>query len=397
MAKKNEPDNPPTPANDESSELEEFLDSLGSGISEISLYRIDPNGKQKFVAAGPVSQFTESYVQQTYKGGDYVVRSRAGGRFYRSKLFSVEDPPGTIESRQSPNAEIERLKAEIERQRLEMERDRQQREQRQHELFLESLRHSHNGDSSAGLSPAPVSIAELVGAVKSMRDMAAGGSNNLQEVLNQSLETIERINALRGGDNGAGGAWWQTAISEIGRFAEKLIPFTPQIVSALAPPSNSAPPAGPIVSALVPPPLNTAPPAIAAALPVAAVPPEPVPVSLPPVSVSPQTPAPAPVSSDDFSVYKGQLVQLAIPLALAGSNPELYAELAFDQMRKGDIGILRIFEELMAAKDFDAWFEEIEKLDPTVKTQRDWFSRFHAAVLAEYQAQREYERSGENR
>ena len=73
--------------------LEYFLESLAhDGISEVSLYRIEPNGNHRRIASGPVELFTEPYVQQTHGGGDYLVRSRLNGRWYRSKSFSVADP-----------------------------------------------------------------------------------------------------------------------------------------------------------------------------------------------------------------------------------------------------------------------------------------------------------------
>src|SRR5262245_50415592 len=69
--------------------LSEFLDGLGpEGISEVSLYRVLPTKKQEFVTSGPPSQFSEQYVQVTYGGGDYMVRSKLDGRWFRSKSFS---------------------------------------------------------------------------------------------------------------------------------------------------------------------------------------------------------------------------------------------------------------------------------------------------------------------
>lgn len=74
--------------------VEDFLESLARvGINEVSLYRIEPNGNHRRITSGPVRQFTEVYVQQTYRGGDYLVRSRLNGHWYRSKSFSVADPP----------------------------------------------------------------------------------------------------------------------------------------------------------------------------------------------------------------------------------------------------------------------------------------------------------------
>ena len=62
--------------------FEGFLESLARvGITEVSLYRIEANGNHRRITSGPVRQFTELYVQQTYGGGDYLVRSRLNGRW----------------------------------------------------------------------------------------------------------------------------------------------------------------------------------------------------------------------------------------------------------------------------------------------------------------------------
>ena len=74
--------------------LDEFLDGLeAQGISQVWLYRVLPTGEYKFVTSGgPPSKFSEQYVQVTYGGGDYMVRSKLNGRWFRSKSFSVEAP-----------------------------------------------------------------------------------------------------------------------------------------------------------------------------------------------------------------------------------------------------------------------------------------------------------------
>ena len=41
-------------------EVSDFLEGLGpQGISEVSLYRILPSGKQRFITSGPPSQFAD--------------------------------------------------------------------------------------------------------------------------------------------------------------------------------------------------------------------------------------------------------------------------------------------------------------------------------------------------
>jgi hypothetical protein len=120
-----------------------FLEGLGpQGISEVSLYRILPSGKQRFITSGPPGQFSELYVQAQFGEGDYLARAKLNGHWYKSKSFSVEAAPGTVATppaMPSHDAELERLKAQIESQRLEMERERQSRELRNHELQLRML------------------------------------------------------------------------------------------------------------------------------------------------------------------------------------------------------------------------------------------------------------------
>jgi hypothetical protein len=146
--------------------LSQFLDGLGpEGISEVSLYRVLPTKKQEFVTSGSPSQFSEQYVQVTYGGGDYMVRSKLNGRWFRSKSFSVEAPlEVTIRlngSHGSRDSELERLRIEIEAQAARMEADRRTREQRNHELILKLIE-SHGNASG----PSRVDLASAVKTVK---------------------------------------------------------------------------------------------------------------------------------------------------------------------------------------------------------------------------------------
>src|SRR5437870_12743898 len=72
-------------------ELSDFLDGLGpQGISEVSVYRLLPSGKQRFITSGPPSQFSEQYIQVQFGEGDYLARAKLNGRWYKSKSLSVE-------------------------------------------------------------------------------------------------------------------------------------------------------------------------------------------------------------------------------------------------------------------------------------------------------------------
>jgi hypothetical protein len=87
-------------------ELSDFLEGLGpQGISEVSLYRILPSGKQRFITSGPPGQFSELYVQAQFGEGDYLARAKLNGHWYKSKSFSREnDRPRTERLHNSPTA-----------------------------------------------------------------------------------------------------------------------------------------------------------------------------------------------------------------------------------------------------------------------------------------------------
>jgi hypothetical protein len=180
-------------ATPEEVELSDFIDGLGpQGISEVSLYRLLPSGKQRFITSGPPAQFSEQYPQAQYGEGDYLAPAKLNGYWYKSKAFSVEAAPGTVTATPAVNhdAELERLKAQIESQRLEMEHDRQAREQRNHELQLKMLEAVGGRSNQAGPS-----LTEHIASVEALRNLAGngGGLTGFKEV----LEIADRINAFR--------------------------------------------------------------------------------------------------------------------------------------------------------------------------------------------------------
>lgn len=97
-SRRREPEEEPPPleeitATPEEVELSDFLEGLGpQGISEVSLYRILPSGKQRFITSGPPGQFSELYVQGQFGEGD--CRERIA--FDRSVQVPV--PPSFIPS-----------------------------------------------------------------------------------------------------------------------------------------------------------------------------------------------------------------------------------------------------------------------------------------------------------
>ena len=218
-------------------ELSDFLDGLGpQGISEVSLYRILPSGKQRFITSGPPSQFSEQYVQAQFGDGDYLARAKLNGRWYKSKSFSVEAAPGTVAAfppvMLNHDAELERLKAQLESQRLEMERDRQAREQRNHELQLKML----EAVGGRGNQTAP-SLTELIAGVEALRNLAGngGGLSGFKEV----LEIADRMNALRG-DGKEEDSWLAILKSVAPELAQAV---TQILLTRSALPSGTAPPA----------------------------------------------------------------------------------------------------------------------------------------------------------
>ena len=182
--------------NPEEVELSDFLDGLGpQGISDVSLYRILPSGKQRFITSGPPSQFSEQYVQAQFGEGDFLARAKLNGRWYKSKSFSVEAAPGTVAALPtipSHDAELERLKAQIESQRLEIERDRQAREQRNHELQLKMLEALGNRGSQA----AGPTITELIAGLRGLKELSGNGSSLVG--VKELLDVADKIVALRG-------------------------------------------------------------------------------------------------------------------------------------------------------------------------------------------------------
>src|SRR5262249_4364828 len=227
-------------ASPEEIELADFLDSLGpQGISEVSLYRILPSGKQRFITSGPPSQFSEQAVQTQFGAGDYLARAKLDGRWYKSKSFSVEAPPGTVATNAPPlmpnnhDTELERLKAQIESQRLEMERDRQAREQRNHELQLKML----EALGSRGNQAAGPSLTELIAGVQSLRNLAEKGGATGLGGFKEMLDIADRVNSLRGGD-GKDDSWPGMFKS----IAPEAVQAVVQLLSSRVSPSRAVPP-----------------------------------------------------------------------------------------------------------------------------------------------------------
>ena len=332
-------------------ELQEFLENLGpQGISEVSLYRVLPTGKQKFVTSGPPSEFSELSIQQKHKGGDYLLRCKLNGRWFRSKAVSIEDPSGMEASAPvMPNhdAELERLKALIESQRLEIERDRQAREQRNHEVQLKML----EALGARGNQATTPTITELIAGVRGLKDLSGNGSALAS--VKELLEVADQINTMRGDKANGEGEGWLSYLKPILPELARMIP------AALA--------ARPMAGA-----------------PVAAVQPEqagalgaPTPVAQSAVEQS-NTPG---LTDQQFFAAKRQALSYALNMARLGRNPGVYAAMAIEAIDlQGDAAMARLLTEILEAKDFEVWFADLQKLEPGAVTQKPWFADFFASV-----------------
>ena len=47
---------------------------------------------------------------------------------------------------------------------------------------------------------------------------------------------------------------------------------------------------------------------------------------------------------------------------------------------QGDAIAATLIQELMASPNFETWFPSIERLDPTLVTQRPWFAEFFEVI-----------------
>jgi len=342
-------------ASPEEVELSDFLDGLGPhGISEVSLYRILPSGKQRFITSGPPTQFSEQYVQAQFGDGDYLARAKLNGRWYKSKSFSVEALPGTAVPKMAAghDSEIERLKMELEAQRLrleqqqaQMEADRREREQRNHEIFLKVL-------ETRG-APSGPTLSDIVSTVKDLRDLSGNGNSSSFDHVKEALALADQINALRGD------------VKDDDGILSWLKPLAPELVRALVMNRNGANgPASPVPSA----PLL---PLEANALPVNS--------THAAQAQSPVTPGP----DAAVSQAKKQVLAYLLNMARLSRSPELYAEMSIEQVDiQADQIAATLIQELVGAPDFQTWFASLEKLDATVITQRAWFEEYFQAMRA---------------
>lgn len=355
----------------EESELADFMDGLGPvGISEVNLYRVLPSGKQRFCTSGPAGQVTERWIQNTYGGGDFLVRAKLNGKWFRSKNVSIEGPPidtyapGYLNPK---DTDLERLKVDLEAQRLrlqeqqaQMEHERQSREQRNHELQLALIENTRQTASP------PVSVTDMITGLKSLKELSSG-ENEILSNMEKSLGIIERISNIRnnGGDSGGGGwlDWLKPVATEAGKvLIPRLVPFLTPAPGATHPNGNGTP----------------APAAIAPA-PSPAASPEPSPAPAPQPIGDPPPMSPTP--EEQYQFNKRQALDFILPIARMGREPGFWAESAIEQVEISNNGVIaRFLDEIVKAESFDAWFTDLQTMEPTIITTRPWFELFFQSI-----------------
>ena len=342
-------------------ELMEFIDNLGpTGVTEISLYRIKDTGKQVFLEQGPPGQFTEQYVQSKFGGGDFMVRSRLNGKWFRSKNFSVEgtQKPFPGHNAMIQEAEIEKIKVRMQEAELAAQADRRDREQRMHELQLAMIQNqlTHSGNNNNN-------IADIISAVKSLKDMSSGQDEVYKSV--ERLFTLSaKLNDLKNGTAGGegGGGWWDWLRPIATQAGTMLLPRVLPFLN-----NNGQMPQAPAPSPQTPPVAEVRTPADQAAIPPA--------VSEPAPAAGVDNPA------DDTETYLAQkrnALGFALAMARMNRTPEIYADMAVEQTEtSGNPFTARFIAEIMKAETFDKWFAELQQLDPAVITQQNWFRIFY--------------------
>jgi hypothetical protein len=337
-------------------ELTDFFDSIGpEGVSEVSLYRVlANNGKQKFICSGPPTQFTEAYIQATYGGGDYLLRARLDGKYYRSKMISVESPNlpnGTNGTNGNHTDELERLRLQIQDQQVRMEAERQAALQRNHELMLAVVQHGNGGTATPQMS-----IADMVAAVKNLNDM--GNQGAIDAAIDRVFNLASKVQQLTNPQAASGeGSWWDWAKPVVQEAAKTILP-------KVLPFGNAAPTAAPPMPPTIP---QASAPTVHG--------PEQVPTESQPAMTDQER------FDAEFRAQKHEALAFALGMARLGRSPEFWADSAVEQVETTNNQITaRFLAEIMQAENFGVWFADLEKIDPGVITQKGWFETFYQTV-----------------
>jgi hypothetical protein len=343
-------------------ELVDFIDSVGpEGVSEVSLYRILQTGKWRFLISGPPSQFSEQYVQHTFGGGDYLIRGKINGRWFRSKTFSVEGLNVDGNGKVNPASdELERLRLLIQEQQVRMEAERASALQRSHELQL-ALIQGHTG------APQPqMTIADMITAVKSLNDM--GGQDQIDKAIERIFSLATKVQQLTGTGNGATeSSWWDWAKPVVQEASKQLLPKVLPFLGNGPPPMAQTP----------------------AQTPAAIMPANATPVGHPAMAPPTTEGMPAPHTAMDdterfeaeYRAQKHEALSFALGMARMNRAPEIWADFAIEQVQTSNNPVTaRFLQEVMQAKDFNTWFEELQKIEPSAVTERGWFEAFFQTV-----------------
>lgn len=74
-------------------DIDNVLRSIPGGATTVKLYRMRPQGgRPKFLTTIPPEMFSESYLQDTYGGGIYLLRARRKDGSYGRSTFEIEGP-----------------------------------------------------------------------------------------------------------------------------------------------------------------------------------------------------------------------------------------------------------------------------------------------------------------
>jgi hypothetical protein len=269
-------------------------------------------------------------------------------------MFSVEGPtvlPPTNGNGHSSDPELERLRLVIQEQQVRMEADRQTAMQRSHEMQMALIQSLQN--HSGGAAP-QMTIADMVAAVKNLNDM--GGQDQIDKAIDRVFNLAGKVQQLTNpGASTEDEGWWgwtKPVLQEAGKqLLPKVIPFL-----------NNAPPPmppGPTV--------------------------QPTPPAVPQIqenaSVSPQQPNGEIDQEALYLAQKREALAFALAMARLNRSPEMWADMAVEQVETSNNPVTaRFLAECMKAENFNAWFADLEKLEPTVITQRGWFESFFQAV-----------------
>lgn len=82
-----------------------------------------------------------------------------------------------------------------------------------------------------------------------------------------------------------------------------------------------------------------------------------------------------------YLAQKRDALLFALSMARMNRPAEVWVDLAIEQVETSGNPIMsRFMDEILKAETFDVWFAELQKLEPSVITQRGWFEVFFQAM-----------------